>query len=265
MKILCPTDFSENSEHAIEYAINLSNQLNAKLYFITSYKVPHIAGNLHSLGERIDSALHDDMRTFVNKFDKLITSGIQPEMDVVEGNTTVSILHYAEKNDIDLIVMGTKGSSGIANMIMGSITKKLFEKTNIPVLAIPLSWKFIDARNSILLSLDTKGIGNEKSIDLLGKLKSIPNTIIDAFHVASPNEKVDFNENTKLLQGIINDIVVVEGTDTVHEIKSYVDEKGIGILSMVGRKHTFWERLLLESNTTAELFATNVPILLLPE
>ena len=125
MKILCPTDFSENSEHAIEYAINLSNQLNAKLYFITSYKVPHIAGNLHSLGERIDSALHDDIRTFVNKFDKLITSGIQPEMDVVEGNTSVSILHYAEKNDIDLIVMGTKGSSGIANMIMGGLRQSL--------------------------------------------------------------------------------------------------------------------------------------------
>ena len=67
------------------------------------------------------------------------------------------------------------------------------------------------------------------------------------------------------MQGIINDIVVVEGTDTVHEIKSYVDDKEIGILSMVGRKHTFWERLWIESNTTSELFTTNVPILLLPE
>ena len=265
MKILCPTDFSENSEHAIEYAIHLSNSLKASLYFISSYKVPQIAGNLHSLGERIDHALHEDMRTFVNKFRDQITTGIEPEMNVVQGNTTVSILHFAELNDIDLIVMGIKGSSGIANMLMGSITGKFFEKANIPVLAIPLSWKFKDARNTILLSLDTKGIGNIKSINLLEKLNSIPDTVIDAFHMVRPEEKVDLNENTKLLHGIIKNIVVVEGTDPVQEIKNYVDDKEIGILSMVGRKHTFWERLWIESNTTSELFTTNVPILLLPE
>ncbi|HQV96332.1 MAG TPA: hypothetical protein PLC27_08685 [Saprospiraceae bacterium] len=96
-------------------------------------------------------------------------------------------------------------------------------------------------------------------------MNSIPDTVIDAFHMVRPEEKVDLNENTKLLHGIIKNIVVVEGTDPVQEIKNYVDDKEIGILSMVGRKHTFWERLWIESNTTSELFTTNVPILLLPE
>ena len=49
LNILCPTDFSPNSEFAVEYAINLSNTIGARLTFITSYKVPHVAGHFAPL------------------------------------------------------------------------------------------------------------------------------------------------------------------------------------------------------------------------
>jgi hypothetical protein len=58
---------------------------------------------------------------------------------------------------------------------------------------------------------------------------------------------------------------VVEGDDIVYEIKKYVEDNEIGILVMVGRKHSFLERLFKDTNTSAELFTTNVPILKLPE
>jgi nucleotide-binding universal stress UspA family protein len=264
-KILCPTDFSPNSEFAIEYAVNLANDLQAKLYFITSYKVPHVAGSMRSLGDKIDDALKEDLIYFVDKFKPLIKTGLEPELITVEGNTTVSILHYAKQQQIDMIVMGTKGSTGLSNLLVGSITRKFFDSSPIPVLAIPSSLRYQVTRNTILLSLDSRGIGNENAIALLKVLKEVPDAKIDVFHVTLPNEKVTLNENTKLLSGLINNIIDVEGIDPVVEIKRYVDENEIGILAMVGRKHTFWERLFLESNTSAELFATNVPILYLPE
>lgn len=263
--ILCPTDFSANSEFAIEYAINLANDLNAKLFFVTSYKVPRVSGGMRSLGEKIDEAIKEDLQYLVEKFRPLIKTGIEPEFAAVEGNTSVSILHYSAQHNIDLIIMGTKGSSALSNLLVGSITQKFFENSTIPVLAIPYSLRYQVTRNTILLSLDSKGIGSSKSIELLKVLKTVPDAVIDVFHVSRKNEKIDLDENTKLLAGLIRDIIDVEGNDPVIEIKNYVNENEVGILAMVGRKHTFWERLFLESNTSAELFTTNVPILYLPE
>lgn len=265
IKILCPTDFSSNSEFAVEYAINLANDLKAEICFISSYKVPHTPGALRNLNEQINKAIWEDLKYFVEKFKGLFKNGSEPTLAVVEGNTSVSILNYANNNGFDLIVMGTKGSSGIANMIMGSITKKFFENSNIPVLAIPQSLKYQITRNTILLALDAHGINNEGSVRLLEKLKQVPDAQIDVFHVVTPNEKVKLAENTGKIAGIIRNIVVVEGEDIVYEIKKYVEENEIGILVMVGRKHSFFERLFKETVTSAELFATNVPLLKMPE
>jgi nucleotide-binding universal stress UspA family protein len=265
LKILCPTDFSPNSEFAVEYAINLANDLKAEICFVTSYKVPHTTGALRNLNEKIHEALWEDINYFVDKFRTLITTGIEPKLAVVEGNTTVSILNYAENHHTDLIVMGTKGSSGVAKILMGSITKKFFETSNIPVLAIPESLKYQVTRNTILLSLDAYGINNEKSISLLRELKTVPDAQIDVFHVVTPDEKIYLSDNTGKIADFIRNIVVVEGDDIVYEIKKYVEDNEIGILVMVGRKHSFLERLFKDTNTSAELFTTNVPILKLPE
>ncbi|MBK7635809.1 MAG: hypothetical protein IPJ13_17150 [Saprospiraceae bacterium] len=69
-----------------------------------------------------------------------------------------------------------------------------------------------------------------------------------------------------MLDGLVNEVIEVDGLDPVLEIKNYVDNHDdIGILAMVGRKHTFLERAFVESNTISELFASNVPVLVLPE
>lgn len=266
INILCPTDFSANSEFAIEYAINISNALKAKLHFVSSYSVPYMSGRMGSIGDKIEAIQHEEMDLFLNKFKAHVTTGFELKTDIIVGTTAEAILNFASRNDIQLIIMGTKGSSSLVGMFLGSFTKSIFEKSTIPVLAIPASFRSIATSNKILLSLDVKGIGNLKAIDVLKQLKQLPDTSVDVFHVAkNEDEKIAFSGNTSMLSGVIENIIVVNGTDPVMEIKHYVDENEIGILAMVGRQHSFWERLLMESNTTAELFATNVPILLLPE
>ncbi|MBK9734154.1 MAG: universal stress protein [Saprospiraceae bacterium] len=265
LKILCPTDFSSNSEFAIEYAIDLSNFMHARLYFLSSYTVPRMTGSLMSLDDKINMAVGDDLKYFIDKFRPLITTGIEPQLAVVQGNISSSILTYASLHGIDLIVMGTKGSSGFSHMLMGSITKSIYKNSTIPVLAIPESTQHILTGNTILLSLDVHGINNRHSIGLLKELKKIPDTSLKVIHISTPKEKVMFSENTKLLSGLVDEIIDIEGDNVVSEIKHYADANDIGILVMVGRKHPFWERLFFETHTTAELFDTNIPLLLLPD
>lgn len=265
LKILCPTDFSANAEYAAEYGVHLANALNAGLVLIASYKVPVVTGALRSLDEKIQEALTDDLRYFAGKYKPLITTGIEPETVVVQGNTSVSILDYARKSGIDLIVMGTKGSSSMANVFMGSITRKFFQSSTIPVLAIPFASRQSFDGNRILLALDSHGIGNQHSIALLREMKKMPGVSVDVIHVSKDGEKIKFNANTGMLAGIVDEIIEIPGSDPVMEIKHFVDNNNVGILAMVGRKHSFLERLFFETHSVSELFVSNIPVLLLPD
>ncbi|MEY3423043.1 MAG: hypothetical protein RIR48_3373 [Bacteroidota bacterium] len=266
LKILCPTDFSNNSKYACEYAIELGNKLNASLTFLTTYESGAITESIRSIGDQIREATEEDLKYFVGKLKPLFKTGIEPEIIVFNGDTTDSIIHCAHSKEHNMIAIGTKGSSGILNMLMGSVTTSLIKKSDVPVLAIPYSSKDEMRGNTILLALDEKGTNNASSNKLLRTLKNLPNTTIDVFHVVIPGEKVRLNPVSGMLDGVVNQIVEVDGIDPVDEIKKYVDQHDdIGILAMVGRKHSFLERAFVESNTISELFASNIPVLVLPE
>lgn len=266
LKILCPTDFSNNSKYACEYAIDLANKINASLTFITTYESGAITDSIRSIGEKIREATEEDLIYFVRSLKPLIKTGIEPEIKVIQGDAAGQVVYFSARSNFDLIVVGTKGSSGIINMLMGSVTESIISQSKVPVLAIPYGTKDELKGNKILLALDEKGISNETSLAFLKSLNQLPDTTISVFHVVIPGEQVKLNPRSGMLNGIIDDIVEVDGIDPVDEIKKYVDNHDdIGILAMVGRKHSFLERAFVQSNTIAELFASNVPILVLPE
>ncbi|MBL0099737.1 MAG: universal stress protein [Saprospiraceae bacterium] len=264
-KILCPSDLSVNAGFAIEYATNLCKIIPAELHIVSSYKVPASIGYLKSMDDKIKDAVREDLENFSIRYTTMLPEGIKPFISVVQGNTSISVLDYATDHQIDMIVMGTRGSTDISKLVLGSITKKLFSISNIPILAIPQWESVIWDLKKLVLCLDGHGISNEHSINLLRVFKSIPGLKMDVFHVTTEDEKISLAENTKLLGGMIDQIIDVEGIDPVYEIKKYTENNDISVLAMVRRKHNVLERLFIESNTTAELFATNKPILMLPE
>jgi nucleotide-binding universal stress UspA family protein len=265
MRILCPTDFSRNSEFAVEYAVNLANALKASVHFVSSFKVPHVAGSLRALDVKIHDAILEDLNYFAGKFKSLVTTGIAPTTQVVEGNTTPSILAYAEKMGIDLIVMGTKGSGGLSNMILGSITRKFFQVSKIPVMAINPETRYRLPDNSVLLALDASGIHNPKSLELLKTICSLSDNSVDIIHVSEQSTDLTKEILAPGLKDCIRKFEVLSGRDPVMEIKKYAEANNSGIIAMVSHKHSFWERLFTDSNTISELNVSNVPVLVLPE
>jgi nucleotide-binding universal stress UspA family protein len=265
MRMLCPTDFSRNSEFAVEYAVNLANTLKASIHFVSSFKVPHVAGSLRSLDIKIHDAVLEDLNFFAGKFAPLITTGIKPTTEVVEGNTTPSILAYAEKMGVDLIVMGTKGSGGLSNMILGSITRKFFQESSIPVMAINPETRYKLPDNSILLALDASGIHNPRSVQLLRTICTLSETGIDIIHVSDQNVKFSSESLAPGIKECTRKFEIVSGKDPIMEIKKYAESHNSGIIAMVSHSHSFWERLFTDSNTISELNVSNVPVLVLPE
>ncbi|MFA4043460.1 MAG: hypothetical protein HZRFUVUK_000232 [Candidatus Fervidibacterota bacterium] len=142
------TDFSELSEAALEFLIPLLKRFGTKLALV--HCVPNIA-TAYTSGELLEP-LPADIPVMMNavmrrmkeeameklkaKADELKLAGIDAEPFVLEGDAHHAIIEFSRSHDTDLIVVGTKGESGIRGWFVGSTTARIVQASDRPVLSI---------------------------------------------------------------------------------------------------------------------------------
>lgn len=266
MKILCPTDLSEHSITALQYAVNLCNDLDAELHIITAYQVSRKASSLINIEEQIKQNTHEDLDKVIARVIPLIKNDQLPHVHVFRGEAESTILNYTNANNIDLVVMGTQGDNSLRTLLFGSVTKKIAAKTKVPVLAIPEVVKDRLQSNKILLALDDKVLNNESTFIVPKTLALKLGLKIDILHIEKPDEQFPFDPFiTNYLGSTIGDVHIENGNDPVKEIKSYSEKHNIGMLIMIRREKSFFAKLFKVGNTAEEIARTNIPLMILPE
>jgi len=145
-KIVCPIDFSEFTDEIVKYAVNITKKFNAELHLIhiipnlnyfTPYESFLTPENLVAIEKNIEKEVEKD-------FEKVTKDIDMPLKKIVKtGVTFVEIIDYIKEEDIDLVVMGTHGRSGIEHILIGSVAEKVVRKSPCPVLTIrPRGRKF---------------------------------------------------------------------------------------------------------------------------
>ena len=135
--ILVPTDFSETSEVAVKYGVALARRFDAKLYLlhVVEKSLAEMAATPFPLG--LLDGMQNDVREWLGKIlTEQEEKELGPEYVLRVGGPDVEIVRYANERDIDLIVMGTHGRSGVAHMLMGSVAEKVVRKAPCPVLTV---------------------------------------------------------------------------------------------------------------------------------
>lgn len=145
--ILVPVDFSKPSENALRVAAKLAKKNNAKIHTL---HVVELAESLFGSGqfnvdnEEIIFFMDLAKRKFKEFLDKDFLEDIETD-DIVEvGSTTFAIEEVVKRNDVDLIVMGSNGVSGLEEVMIGSNTEKVVRNSEIPVLVIKQDIEKID-------------------------------------------------------------------------------------------------------------------------
>ncbi len=142
-KILFPTDFSEGSFHALPFAVDLSKHYNSKLYILhviydvakaTNSHIPHVSSDelykemsAWAQGE-IESCCIEEIRGLPN-VEKVVLKGIPYE----------EVIKFAEKQKIDMIVMGTYGRKGLERFLFGSTAERVVRRAPCPVMTVRVS------------------------------------------------------------------------------------------------------------------------------
>ncbi len=142
-KVLFCTDFSGNADVAFEYAYGVAKRDEGLLYIL--HVVPdnphqaYIEGYLDAeTAEQMQRAIREDLDTnYRERYASKMANGVSFEVVTKSGREAEEILGFAKKEQVDLIVMGTHGRTGMEHVFFGSVAEKVIRHSPIPVLVIP--------------------------------------------------------------------------------------------------------------------------------
>lgn len=132
--VLFPTDGSENAEAAFEHALSLAERYDARIHALyvvnTTYSDIGASGNttIDSLRERGEAAVRAVE-------ERAAAEGVEVVARIEEGDPYSEIIEYSGTN-ADLIVMGTRGRSGLDRYLLGSVTEKVVRTADVPVFTV---------------------------------------------------------------------------------------------------------------------------------
>jgi len=134
---LVPIDFSTYAEQALDYAVTLAKQLQARVTLLHVIQPPLIAGAdmgvwpSPAFVEELEAAVTRDLEGYLAR---VTAAGLEGEIAVVHGVPFQEILDTTKARQVDLIIMGTHGRTGLPHILLGSVAEKVVRLAPCPVL-----------------------------------------------------------------------------------------------------------------------------------
>ena len=133
-RILIPVDGSEPARNAAKLGFELAAEHDATVYGL--YVVEPVAVAEGGAGQVIE-AMEETGKEITSEFaEEAESNGLTAITDIETGVAHREILEYADANDVDLMVVGTHGRTGIGRYLLGSVTEKLVRLSDVPVLTV---------------------------------------------------------------------------------------------------------------------------------
>ncbi len=137
-KILVPVDYSDSGDAAMAYAVLLAKEYDAEMHLMHVYEQPTTFVDSGFTGAPIPAetspALLNEEEAKLNRV--MPAEGVKFRHSFVVGTPAEALVDYAKDNQIDLVVMGTHGRTGISRLLMGSVAEGVVRNAPCPVLTI---------------------------------------------------------------------------------------------------------------------------------
>jgi len=280
-KILLPTDFSDNSWNAIDYATELFKDEACTFYLLNVYN-KIIYESVHLSDTPSERSIENTVKAnAITNLEHLKTSLLHTSPNQKHQFETIAALgsliditeDIVKSENIDLIVMGTKGATGTKEVFMGSNTVRIINAIkNCPVLAIPDGFTFTNKPTEISFATDFTHFYSKEELQPLLDLATSFKAVIRIVYVQQ--EEGSFTEeqqfNLGMLQKYFKDITYYQHTltksDSVSKsLKIFTEKLNIYLLAMLNYSHSFIDKLTREPVIKTVAFHTQTPLLVIPE
>ena len=282
--ILLLTDFSAKSEKAAEYAYQLAANTNASVVLFNSYFVPQgsvFAGvytseynDFSSFEEESMAKLQLQAKKVKDKFEYgEFKNGPTIECKNQIGNLSENVKDYLKKNEVWMIMMGTKRTDGFLNhFLFGSETEMIVESANCPVLLISDQTEYHDL-NKIVFASAAFDEEDFKALNYIADLATPYKSTIIITHIdpvkKKEEEKVEIPKEIYLSWSEMKYKNVtfhdIKSDDITESIKKFAQIEAIDVITLIYRKHTFFDQLFKENTIRKMLDYEKVPLLVFPK
>lgn len=273
--ILLPTDFSKNSINAIHYALELYKNEMCHFYLLNIQKASAFISDdmmLVSSSATIYTTLVDTAKKSISNIissvkEKFNNTKHQFHSIVDYDNFIDSINQVSNKNHIDIIIMGTKGASGLQKVLFGSNTARVMQRCSMPVLAIPNGCSF-QKLNKIAFTINHLNLCSLEELQTLKDFVLLNNSALHILHVADEHHSAQ-NQSQNIVffnnyfKDAIHEFIDVNSKDMYKAVHDYIDKNDIKMLVMVSEKHSFFERLFTRHALETFAFKIDIPFLVM--
>lgn len=197
MSVVCGTDFSELSAHAVDVAAALSLKLGEPLRLVHAFDVENSLKIISAAQDVLLSSVREHLR---REAERLRARGVEVQDEVIFGTPDERIVDYAERVGASMIVVASLGWRSMSRWTVGSVAEKTVQSARCPVLvvrdALPfVQWAAGDRALEILLAIDLS-VTSEAAVRWLAELRRVGEIKVTAAHVGWPFEGVDDDEDS---------------------------------------------------------------------
>jgi nucleotide-binding universal stress UspA family protein len=277
-RILIPTDFSENSWNTVLYAIELYRNIACEFYLLNTYNLEPVqlinvvsSQRVGHLYEAIKVESEQGLKMTIEDIENS-KPGLHHTFKTIskKGFLVENINHLSKNISFDMIIIGTKGTTGSKSIFLGSTTQKVVKHiSHCPILVIPDESCFKEI-SSIAFATDFERMYHKSEVAPIQELARHHNATIRMIHIYDKpllDTVQHYNSNSleHYFKRVKYDFHVMPNFSTVEDaIQEFIEELEIDILVMINYEHSFIERIIKEPIIKKMTFHTVIPFLVIP-
>lgn len=193
-KILVPCDFSTTAVQAFQFACEIASASKGEIYLLNVVELPVLHSSLFVPVKAYENSFLKEIKNKATRnFEKIQErwgGKIKIHFSIEQGSVASSVTRFTAKKKIDLIVMGTHGSSGFREYAIGSNTEKIVRTSEVPVIAIKKTVKLSQLKE-IVFPTDLKS----GSMKLVGSVKALQSFLKARVNILYVNTPANFSKN----------------------------------------------------------------------
>lgn len=277
--ILLPTDFSDNSWNAIEYALNFYQNSSCNFYLLHINTISNVVEG-HSPyiqpQELIENVYTKPSKIKLRQILKRILENFSNNKNykfytLTDYNFFIdSIRKHVTDRHIDMIVMGTKGASGIKKIIVGSNTGNVITKVQCPTLVVPENAKY-SSIDEIAFPTDYALNYNLKTLQPISEILETYNSSLRIVHISKKGAIL--NSSQKKSKELLEDYFssnehsfhFLTNNKIEDAIQCFAESREINMITMVAKNLNYFQRILFLPTVEEISYHTEIPFLVLHE
>jgi nucleotide-binding universal stress UspA family protein len=271
-RILATTDLSDNALNALVYAFDLAKKSGAKLGIFMSFNEHYTQEGKYT--DLIDEALESADTALKAHVAKITANNGYDDVEItlhtLPGEFIAALKEMVEISKPELLVMGTKGASGLKEVWVGSNTMKAIERIKVSTLVVPAEATFKPIENIVFMS-DLKPVENDDALDALLTLAKISDAEVRIVNVKPEDEHSNWEERLErsriqhiLGESVKQDYRKINNSDVLKGLEGYIAKKGnVDVIAIVTRKKNLFDKLFKPEYTKELAFRSMIPLLVM--